>query len=384
MKIKKLYLENFKIHKSREIEFDLNKNLIIGENGTGKSTIFHAIIFSLFGGDKLILSNLNINKIESLIRHLSPSLKVILELEDSGGRLYRIIRTISSSGESKAIIEMDDGKILATTPDIINKKIYELLKITSPSKIIEILYIKQGDLGKLINISGRLEFTDKLEDLFDIKLYSNYLDVVQGVIRDLNKELSYLEREKEMLSKDIEEFRKIFEGLSKEELEKIYAEFILLKKRREEMYKSYIELKTLYSSIDSKKISQEKYIREKLKELEEKYNEFNEKLSNLKAEKYGLKFDKYSKELLDKDIDFLKSLLLEIESKIKGLDKLKLMLEINNLKEKKSILEEYKNLIDVKRVYEEKKSILEELEKKQIEIKNKMDVINKSLEILKF
>ncbi|MEM4757931.1 MAG: AAA family ATPase, partial [Nanopusillaceae archaeon] len=384
MKIKKLYLENFKIHKSREIEFDLNKNLIIGENGTGKSTIFHAIIFSLFGGDKLILSNLNINKIESLIRHLSPSLKVILELEDSGGRLYRIIRTISSSGESKAIIEMDDGKILATTPDIINKKIYELLKITSPSKIIEILYIKQGDLGKLINISGRLEFTDKLEDLFDIKLYSNYLDVVQGVIRDLNKELSYLEREKEMLSKDIEEFRKIFEGLSKEELEKIYAEFILLKKRREEMYKSYIELKTLYSSIDSKKMSQEKYIREKLKELEEKYNEFNEKLSNLKAEKYGLKFDKYSKELLDKDIDFLKSLLLEIESKIKGLDKLKLMLEINNLKEKKSILEEYKNLIDVKRVYEEKKSILEELEKKQIEIKNKMDVINKSLEILKF
>ncbi|MEM4841427.1 MAG: SMC family ATPase [Nanopusillaceae archaeon] len=384
MKVRRLYLENFKIHKSKEINFDLSKNLIIGENGTGKSTIFHAIIFSLFGGDKAILSSLNINRIESLIRHLSPSLKVILELEDSNGGVYRIIRTVSSSGESKAVIEMGDGKILATTPDIVNRKIYELLKITNPSKIIEILYIKQGDLGKLINISGKVEFTNKLEELFDIKLYSMYLDVVQGVIRDLNKELNYLEREKEMFSKDIEEFNKIFGGLSKEELEKIYTEFILLRKRREEIYKSYVELKTLYSSIDSKKISQEKYIREKLKELEERYNELNERLSNLKAEKYNLKFDKYSKELLDKDIDFLKSLLLEIENKIKGLDKLKLMLEINNLKEKKNILEEYRNLIDVKRIYEEKKNILEELEKKQIEIKNKIETINKSLEILKF
>ncbi|MEM4592641.1 MAG: AAA family ATPase, partial [Sulfolobales archaeon] len=384
MKVRRLYLENFKIHKSKEINFDLSKNLIIGENGTGKSTIFHAIIFSLFGGDKAILSSLNINRIESLIRHLSPSLKVILELEDSNGGVYRIIRTVSSSGESKAVIEMGDGKILATTPDIVNRKIYELLKITNPNKIIEILYIKQGDLGKLINISGKVEFTNKLEELFDIKLYSMYLDVVQGVIRDLNKELNYLEREKEMFSKDIEEFNKIFGGLSKEELEKIYTEFILLRKRREEIYKSYVELKTLYSSIDSKKISQEKYIREKLKELEERYNELNERLSNLKAEKYNLKFDKYSKELLDKDIDFLKNLLLEIENKIKGLDKLKLMLEINNLKEKKNILEEYRNLIDVKRIYEEKKNILEELEKKQIEIKNKIETINKSLEILKF
>jgi Recombinational DNA repair ATPase (RecF pathway) len=44
MKINRIRLENFKIHKNLEINFD-EKNIIIGENGVGKSSIFHAILF---------------------------------------------------------------------------------------------------------------------------------------------------------------------------------------------------------------------------------------------------------------------------------------------------------------------------------------------------
>jgi len=105
MKIEKIVLENFKIHKNLEIDFDGNRNLIIGENGTGKSTIFHAIIFSLFGREALPW--VGVRRIESLIRHLSSSAKVLLEISD-GNKKYKIVRIISVSGDGKAVLEEDE------------------------------------------------------------------------------------------------------------------------------------------------------------------------------------------------------------------------------------------------------------------------------------
>jgi len=378
MRIEKIYLENFKIHKNLEIVFDQNKNLIIGENGTGKSTIFHAIIFSLFG--KEAFPWIGIRRAEPLIRHLSSSAKVILEVSD-GGKKYRIIRIISVGGEGKAVLE-EDGKIVASGIDIVNKKIKEILKINNVSKILDVLYIRQGDLGRFISLSGKSEFTEILEDLFDIKMYSNYLNIVQGVIKDLSKELEYLEKERYSLSRDIEEFNKIFGGISKEELDKIFSEYNSIKKRREELYKKYIEAKTLYSSIDSKLISQENYLRGKYKEVEENYRLLNQKISSLKAEKNNLKYDKYSEEFIKKGIEELESLLRNIEEKIKGLDKVDLNIKLNNLKEKINILKEFINLKGIEERYNYLKNNIEVLNNKLIEISNKIENIKKIINIL--
>jgi len=72
MKINRIKLENFKIHKNLEINFD-EKNIIIGENGVGKTSIFHAILFGLFGKDSL--PSINISNVSSLIRTGSYNLR---------------------------------------------------------------------------------------------------------------------------------------------------------------------------------------------------------------------------------------------------------------------------------------------------------------------
>ena len=49
MKIKKLYLENFKMFKEKGIEFEGNFSLIIGDNGTGKTSILEGLSIALGG-----------------------------------------------------------------------------------------------------------------------------------------------------------------------------------------------------------------------------------------------------------------------------------------------------------------------------------------------
>ena len=43
MKINKIILENYRIHKKREFEFGKGINLVLGRNGAGKSSILEAI-----------------------------------------------------------------------------------------------------------------------------------------------------------------------------------------------------------------------------------------------------------------------------------------------------------------------------------------------------
>jgi len=378
MKIEKISLENFKIHKSLEIDFDRNRNLIIGENGTGKSTIFHAIIFSLFGREALPW--IGIRRIESLVRHLSSSARVLIEISD-GNKRYRIVRIISVGGEGKAVLE-EDGKIISSGIDVVNKKVNEILKINNVNKILDVLYIRQGDLGRFISLSGKSELTEIIEELFDIKMYSNYLDVVQGVIKDLSKELEYLERERYSLSRDIEEFNKMFGSLKKEELDRIFSEYLDIKKRREELYKRYIEVKTLYSSIDSKLLSQENFLREKYREAEERYKYLSQKISSLKVEKNNLKYEKYSEEFIKKSIEELELLLRNIEEKIKGLDKIELNLRLNNLREKINTIREFISLIGIDEKYNELRNSVELLNKKLAETLSKIENVKKIISIL--
>jgi exonuclease SbcC len=52
MIIKNLYIKNYKQYKNLELSFKDGLVGIIGKNGAGKSTIFDAILYCLFGRDE--------------------------------------------------------------------------------------------------------------------------------------------------------------------------------------------------------------------------------------------------------------------------------------------------------------------------------------------
>ena len=47
--INRIQLENWKIHKKLNIKFEKGLNFIVGENGSGKTSIIEAILFGLTG-----------------------------------------------------------------------------------------------------------------------------------------------------------------------------------------------------------------------------------------------------------------------------------------------------------------------------------------------
>ena len=51
IRLKQLHLENFKCHKSLTIAFDGRNTSIYGDNATGKTSIYDAFVWLLFGKD---------------------------------------------------------------------------------------------------------------------------------------------------------------------------------------------------------------------------------------------------------------------------------------------------------------------------------------------
>ncbi|BFI73622.1 DNA double-strand break repair Rad50 ATPase [Nanoarchaeota archaeon] len=375
MKLYSIKLENFKNHKNFELNFE-DKNIIIGENGVGKTSIFQAILFSLFGKDSL--SYINISNTSSLIRYNSPSSKIELEFGDQ--EKYRVVRIINNNGESKVILYKGDN-IVATGPDLVNKKIKEILNIKRVEKFSEILYIKQGELGKYILLSGKLDLTKKLENIFDIDYYSLILRIIESLIRDMEKEKEYEEREKNILLKDIDTYRNLFGNRDIEELLKEVEKYNELKKYRDEIYKDYLELKTLQNNIDYELLSQENFLNEKLKELEEKLKELNNNIINIESEKRNLKYEKYSKDLLYKSLDYLENRKKELE-KYENIDKKELEYKLKELKELESDIEKFLNNKNIEEEFKEIENKLKEIEKNISIIENKIKEEEEYINIL--
>jgi exonuclease SbcC len=376
MKLYNIKLNNFKSHKNFEIEFE-DKNIIIGENGVGKTSIFQAILFSLFGKDSL--SYMNYSNISSLIRYNSPSSTIELEFGDDKDR-YKIIRTITNGGESKAILYKND-EIIATGMDIVNKKIKDILNIRKAEKFAEILYIKQGDLGKYISLSGKLDLTKKLENIFDIEYYSLILRIIEGLIRDIEKEREYTEKEINLLIKDIETFKSIFKDEDIEKLMKEIEKYNELKKYKDEIYRSYLELKALQSNIDYQLLSQENYLKERIKELEEKEKELNNNIINLESERKNLKYDKYSKELLNQSLQILENRKKELE-KYENIDKKELEYKLKDLEEIENDIIKFFDYINAEKELLEVDNKKKELEKEISILENKIKEEEEYIEIL--
>lgn len=423
MKINRIHLENYRIHDKLDVEFDSGINLLLGENGKGKSSILEAIGYALFD------SELRGGNQREAIKYGKKSAKIEIEFTGIDGEDYIVTRKIPGS---TSIYKKDNPEL-----QLIGKedRIRELCGIKGDLKGIydNVIVAKQNEF-----ISSFKEKDNEREKIFnkvfntDIykKIYEGYSrDAVNRYEKDIEIERSSMENIAEIMEDpaDIKEKLEFEKGRAKEynlsltllndekskvkeflnsynslniEIEKLTGEINALS---ENIRNKNEELIKASNSIKESEIS-EKIVKENREKYEE-YQKYSQEINILKIRKKELEKIKEECLLHEKEINLLEKLNSEIDGEIKVFENKKennesLLLERNNklseiekeIEDKKAKAVEYKSELNKITPLLVK---LEEFEKKlesgenniknfEIKLEEKLEDINKEKEKRKY
>ena len=183
--------------------------LIAGDTGAGKTTIFDAITFALYGtasGEQRSASMLR-------SKYANETIPTFVEMEfEYKEKAYRIKRNpeymrpaLRGSGytkePAKATLWYPDGKITDGSSDV-TKAIVDIIAL-SKEQFSQISMIAQGDFLKLLNADTSSR-SDILRSLFNTKPYLNF----QRELKDKSLEIkNRYDRQKESIAHYINGFR---------------------------------------------------------------------------------------------------------------------------------------------------------------------------------
>lgn len=381
--------------------------LITGDTGAGKTTIFDAIVFALYGS--VSGSNRQVSSVRSDFADDDTQTYVELIFSHKGN-IYKIKRNPQYERRKKSGIGMttqladafieQDGKILTTGVVNVDNKVKEILCI-DVKQFKQISMLAQGEFLKILFADSK-ERTEIFRKIFDTYIYddiknklndkqrdtgiklnnyktkflTNTINIKWNKMPDFISELNdknvhiYVEDILKLLKIEVEENeiqnKKIEEEVIK--IERKQKEIELKLKSCEEINSNFLKLEKL---IEDRKEQENK--KEELKLVQEQINQ-NEKIKNLILPK---------KELLKKVEEEIKELNIKLEKNNEEL--IKLINLKNEYKEKDEKIKEIKKYLeDLKKLGIEIEKYQSEIEKiKNVEIQNnEMEINQKELLIL--
>ena len=95
MRIVSIHLKNIKSHRDTELSFSPGINVLSGANGSGKSTIFQAIGYALFG----VSAQDFVSRAERFLTIGTKRGEVSVVFEPADGELYRVTRSVGPAGK---------------------------------------------------------------------------------------------------------------------------------------------------------------------------------------------------------------------------------------------------------------------------------------------
>uniref|UniRef100_A0A1Q3F4N5 Putative dna repair protein n=1 Tax=Culex tarsalis TaxID=7177 RepID=A0A1Q3F4N5_CULTA len=138
-KILKIQLKNFMCHRNMVVEFNKRANLLVGNNGSGKSAVLAALTIGL--GCSASATNRS-NSLKQLIKHGESQATIEIHLENDSVEAYErdvygdkiiVTRTISASGSSAYKLKSESGQVISSSRAELQKMILFLnIQVDNP------------------------------------------------------------------------------------------------------------------------------------------------------------------------------------------------------------------------------------------------------------
>lgn len=210
MKLLKLVVRNFKPFRELtlpEDDTELPSGLILvkGPNSTGKSSLFEAFLWGLWGADAVGLTN------DELISFTSTFCSVIIIFEVAGTR-YKIDRSYNPADGMSVVLFMKTGntwKRIADKSRSVGTKIDEILSLEL-RQALNTLLVRQGEVAAIANATPSV-LRNLLVEVYDIDVLNkmtNHLDNFESNLDSKINALSDDYRSPESIQEQIEECKK--------------------------------------------------------------------------------------------------------------------------------------------------------------------------------
>lgn len=333
MKINRIYLENYRIHEKLEVEFDKGINLLLGENGKGKSSILEAIGYALFGSDLRGTQ-------KDAIQYGKKSAKIQVEFTGVDGEEYIVTRklpgTTSIYRKSNPELELQGKEdrireLCGIKGDI--KDVYDNVIVAKQNEFISSFKATAKDREKTFDKVFNTEIYREIYDGYSKDVegkYKNEIAIEENSIKSISEVMEDSQEVKEKLELEEErekEFEKYLNNLSaelkeiKEKLNQISGTELKIEKINGEIRKSEEVLNSI--TLQEEKLKKQieetilaKEIADKNIENHNEYIKTSEILESIKKEKKELDQVREKQNNLEKDLISLEKLESDCKNQI--------------------------------------------------------------------
>jgi len=213
--IESIRLRNWKAHSDSLFEFGKGTNVLVGQMGSGKSSVMDALCFALFGSFPGLQSRRV--SIEEVIKSKpNREEETGVELRFSyGGKKYRVERKIKRKGSTEAKIFLGEKLLAGPKPRDVNQAVEKAIEINY-NLFSRAVYSEQNEIDFFLRLSPR-ERKTKFDELLDLQKYEQ---VRANAVTALNR-LKSIAKDKKAF---VEEQKKAISGEDQEKLLKKIGE----------------------------------------------------------------------------------------------------------------------------------------------------------------